>query len=198
MCVVCCLPPLAERSVPPRHRKRFTPGRVLCDGAQIQAAANAYMLAHTLELEELHGESPSPYALLNQLTLEMLAGARSSCLMASAGARLPAQAFALLVGWLVVSHFAHCWWSWVDLSGSGDPDERSRLLGMTTTAGVWAKEKQIISPTDVWLWVQGVDAMCLQYLLGDGIIPEQTIVDAYKEQFAFGASQRVKVWLVAC
>ncbi len=41
----------------------------------LQAAANAYALAHNLELEELHGESPSPYALLNQLTLEMLAGA---------------------------------------------------------------------------------------------------------------------------
>jgi hypothetical protein len=32
------------------------------------------MMAHSLELLELHGESPSPYALLNQLTLEMLAG----------------------------------------------------------------------------------------------------------------------------
>jgi hypothetical protein len=51
---------------------------------------------------------------------------------------------------------------------------------------------QIISPTDVWLWVQGVDALCLQYLLGDGV-EEQQVVDAYKEQFAFGASQRVKV-----
>ena len=52
---------------------------------------------------------------------------------------------------------------------------------------------QIISPTDVWLWVQGVDALCLQYLLDDDHITEQQIVDAYKEQFAFGASQRVKV-----
>ena len=52
---------------------------------------------------------------------------------------------------------------------------------------------QIISPTDVWLWVQGVDALCLQYLLEQGGITEQSVVDAYKEQFAFGASQRVKV-----
>lgn len=115
----------------------------------LTAAANAYMLAHNLELLELHGESPSPYALLNQLTLEMLAG-------------------------------------------SGAADERSRILAMTATAGAWAKEKQIISPTDVWLWVQGVDAMCLQYLLDEGSITEQNVVDAYKEQFAFGASQRVK------
>ncbi len=59
--------------------------------------------------------------------------------------------------------------------------------------GSWLSLAQIISPTDVWLWVQGVDALCLQYLLGDGVIEEQTVVDAYKEQFAFGASQRVKV-----
>ena len=32
-----------------------------------------------------------------------------------------------------------------------------------------------------------------QYLLDDPTMTEQQIVDAYKEQFAFGASQRVKV-----
>jgi hypothetical protein len=38
----------------------------------VQAAAN-YAAAHELELEE-GKEHPSPYARLNQLTLEMLAG----------------------------------------------------------------------------------------------------------------------------
>jgi hypothetical protein len=28
-------------------------------------------------------------------------------------------------------------------SGSGSPEDRSRLLAMTVTAGAWAKEKQV-------------------------------------------------------
>jgi hypothetical protein len=41
--------------------------------------------------------------------------------------------------------------------------------------------------------VQGVDALCLQYLLDDPKVSEDAVADAYREQFAFGASQRVKV-----
>jgi hypothetical protein len=59
-------------------------------------------------------------------------------------------------------------------------------------AETWAKRKQITRPADVWLWVQGVDALCLRYLLNDPEVTESQVVDAYREQFAFGSSQRVK------
>ncbi len=60
-------------------------------------------------------------------------------------------------------------------------------------AEAWAKAKQITRPADVWLWVQGVDALCLRYLLDDPEVPETLVIDSYREQFAFGSSQRVKV-----
>jgi hypothetical protein len=39
---------------------------------------------------------------------------------------------------------------------------------------------------------QTVDAVCLRYLLGDAGVDLETVVAGYRQQFAFGASQRVK------
>jgi uncharacterized membrane protein YbaN (DUF454 family) len=42
------------------------------------------------------------------------------------------------------------------------------------------------------LWRQTVDAFCLRYLLGDEGVELESVVSSYRQQFAFGASQRVK------
>jgi len=44
----------------------------------------------------------------------------------------------------------------------------------------------------VWLWVQAVDARCLRFLLDDPEVRREEVITGYREQFAFGASQRVK------
>jgi hypothetical protein len=51
---------------------------------------------------------------------------------------------------------------------------------------------------DVWVWVQAVDALCLRYLLGDETVVEGDVLAGYHEQFAFGATQRVKVRRPCC
>ncbi|CAE7867496.1 unnamed protein product, partial [Symbiodinium sp. KB8] len=85
----------------------------------------AYEEAHALELRA-NPTNPSPYARLNQLTLELAAG-------------------------------------------NGSKEERDRLIPAIREAEKWAAAKREANPADVWLWVQGMDAMCLRYLLHDGV-----------------------------
>jgi len=68
---------------------------------------------------------PNPYARLNQLTLELLAG-------------------------------------------SGSRRDVERLARRVREAEFFASKKKEREATDVWLWVQVVDARCLRYLLNDG------------------------------
>jgi hypothetical protein len=163
-------------------------------------------MAHKLEIEELQGESPSPYAKLNQLTLEMLAGnghpyiARRCCLDVGMTSLCWHRCWReqALVERTIASECER----WRLQRVPGRKRSRWEHIAVDSTHFRYRdrsvhrrlhRRVQIISPTDVWLWVQGVDALCLQYLLDDPVITEQQIVDAYKEQFAFGASQRVKV-----
>lgn len=57
---------------------------------------------------------------------------------------------------------------------------------------MWALSRREEDPTDIWLWVQCQDVACLRYLLGDPGAPLEAVVAGYREQFAIGASQRVK------
>lgn len=68
---------------------------------------------------------PNPYARLNQLTLELLAG-------------------------------------------SGSKRRVARLARRVREAEFFASKKKEREASDVWLWVQVVDARCLRYLIDDG------------------------------
>ena len=48
------------------------------------------------------------------------------------------------------------------------------------------------TPLSPFLSWQTVDAFCLRYLLGDDGVKLEDVVAGYRQQFAFGASQRVK------
>lgn len=74
----------------------------------------------------------------------------------------------------------------------GDGSECERLLVGVREAEGWANLLKEDDPADVWLWVQTVDAFCLRYLLGDEGVELESVVAGYRQQFAFGASQRVK------
>lgn len=158
----------------------------------IQAASN-YAAAHELELEE-GKEHPSPYARLNQLTLEMLAsstglgGASSVAEVKEDEAKEeeeeseddddPATK-------------AERQQAIAELEATSN-EERALLLEMTKEAETWAAHRKEEDPTDVWLWVQAVDARCLRFLLGDPEVKAEEVIASYREQFSFAASQRVK------
>jgi hypothetical protein len=65
------------------------------------------------------------------------------------------------------------------------------LLGIRE-AEAWATVRKEEDPADVWLWVQAVDARSLRFLLDDEGVSGDDVVAGYREQFAFGANQRVK------
>jgi len=100
-------------------------------------------------------DTPSPYARLNQLTLEMLAGEKA----AGVGAWLWAASHApLCMPWFL------CFF---DVAGRGTPAETAALIEGIREAEAWATGRREEDPSDVWLWVQAVDARCLLYLLGE-------------------------------
>lgn len=79
-----------------------------------------------------------------------------------------------------------------ELLASARQGQHKRLCKHILQAQGWADERKEQDPTDVWLWVQIADAKALRWLSGcDGVIQAQ-VVATYREQFAIGASERVK------
>lgn len=70
--------------------------------------------------------------------------------------------------------------------------DRAKLVEQVRLAETYAQARREADPTDVWLWVQGMDAKCLRWLLEDDV-DESEVLAGYREQFAFGANKRVQV-----
>ena len=70
--------------------------------------------------------------------------------------------------------------------------DRVKLVEQVRLAETYAQARREADPTDVWLWVQGMDAKCLRWLLEDDV-DESEVIGGYREQFAFGANKRVQV-----
>ena len=69
--------------------------------------------------------------------------------------------------------------------------DRAKLVEQVRLAETYAQARREADPTDVWLWVQGMDAKCLRWLLEDDV-DESEVLAGYREQFAFGANKRVQ------
>ena len=98
----------------------------------LQQAALNYAAAHELEMEEGRAQ-PSPYARLNQLTLEMLAGDGSEREKFVFVPCIDARSFRF--------------------QNIDDVLLFRLLLGVCEAEG-WANLRKEEDPTDVWLWVQ--------------------------------------------
>lgn len=55
----------------------------------------------------------------------------------------------------------------VTSAGRGTPAETAALIEGIREAEAWATGRREEDPSDVWLWVQAVDARCLLLLLGE-------------------------------
>ncbi len=79
-----------------------------------------------------------------------------------------------------------------ELLASARQGQHTRLCKHILQAQGWADERKEQDPTDVWLWVQIADAKALRWLSGCDGVTQAQVISTYREQFAIGASERVK------
>lgn len=176
---ICAIGSTAERRslLGSAYKRRAWTGLGASRREDLLAAARNYATAAGIEADAAgEGGTPGPYARLNQLTCELLAS-------------------------------------------SGEDGERRAILSSLRVVEEVALARRDCAPEDVWLWVQAEDVRCLRLLLGPvpgtqgsssssdnrghgadtrgglGVISAPTleeVIAGYREQFAIGATQRVK------